>query len=149
MQNYTEQIKILIQPFIEAEKDCFLVAIEEKPANNFFIYCDTDQGITLSTLTRIHRQLYKVLEEQLFAPGNFSIELSSPSLDKPLLLHRQYIKNKSRYVCVHTLDQQKIEGTLKDLTETHLILEIKDKKGVQEKVLPFQQIEKTVVIPKL
>lgn len=148
-ENHTEQIKMLIQPFIEAEEGCFLVAIEAKPSNSFFIYCDADQGITLSMLTRIHRQLYEVLEEQLFPEGNFSIELSSPSLDKPLLLHRQYVKNKGRYICVHTLDRQKTEGTLKDLTEAHIILEIKDKKDVREKILPFKEIEKTVVIPKL
>jgi len=46
-----------------------------------------------------NKQLYKLIEEEGYYPeGDFSLELSSPGIDEPLKLHRQYVKNKGRNI---------------------------------------------------
>ena len=48
----------------------------------------------------------------------FHLEVSSPGLDEPLKLHRQYLKNIGRKVEVLLKDGRKIEGKLLEVNET-------------------------------
>ena len=53
----------------------------------------------LKNACRFNRALYKKIEEANFFPhGDFSLEVSSPGLDEPLKLYRQYKKNIGRPV---------------------------------------------------
>ncbi len=60
-----------------------------------------------------NRALYKQIEaEGIFPDGDFSLEVSSPGLDEPLKLKRQYQKNIGRNVEVTLQDGSKKEGKL-------------------------------------
>ena len=121
---------------IEAEKDLFLVDVRIKPTNNIKIYIDGDQGVSVDKLVSYNRKLYRQLEEEgLFPNGDFSLELSSPGLDEPLKLHRQYVKNIGRPVEIVLQEGPKLEGTLKAVTETQI--EIETVKGKGKKPSPF------------
>src|SRR5947209_19423889 len=75
----------------------FLVEVRIKPTNNVKVFIDADEGVILSDLIIYNRKLYKMLEESgLFPADDFSLEVSSPGLDEPLKLHRQYKKNIGR-----------------------------------------------------
>ena len=90
---------------IETEPDIFLVEIRIKPTNNIKVFLDSDNGISIDKLIQYNRKLYKDLEENSFFPGgDFSLEVSSPGLDEPLKLRRQYVKNIGRYVEVTDQD---------------------------------------------
>ena len=135
---------------IEAEKDLFLVDVRIKPTNNIKIYIDGDQGVSVDKLVSYNRKLYRQLEEEgLFPNGDFSLELSSPGLDEPLKLHRQYVKNIGRPVEVVLVEGAKLEGTLKAVTETQVEIETvkgKGKKAVTElQAVPFTIIKTTKV----
>src|SRR5215208_1792773 len=83
----------------------FLVEVRIKPTNNIKVFIDSDEGIILSDLIEYNRKLYKQLEESgMYPDGNFSLEVSSPGLDEPLKLLRQYKKNIGRYVDVTLSD---------------------------------------------
>ncbi len=61
------------------------------------LYADTDKGITIDECARVSRELRSVLEAQrVFEGTDFRLEVSSPGLDKPLRLLRQYPKNIGR-----------------------------------------------------
>lgn len=135
---------------IEAEKDLFLVDVRIKPTNNIKIYIDGDQGVSVDKLVSYNRKLYRQLEEEgLFPNGDFSLELSSPGLDEPLKLHRQYVKNIGRPVEVVLVEGAKLEGTLKAVTADEVEIETikgKGKKAVTElQAIPFTTIKTTKV----
>ena len=44
-------------------------------------------------------------EAAWFPEGDFSLEVSSPGIDEPLVLNRQYVKNMGRKVEVTFLDE--------------------------------------------
>src|SRR6188474_255763 len=90
----------------------FLVEASVKPTNNIKVFVDADQGAAIDQLSRINRALYKWVEENLFPNGDFSIEISSPGLDEPLKLDRQYKKNIGRFVEVLLKNGVKKEGKL-------------------------------------
>ena len=128
----------------------FLVEVRIKPTNNIKVFIDADEGVILSDLIEYNRKLYKQLEEsELFPGGDFSLEVSSPGLDEPLKLFRQYKKNIGRFVEISLKDSTKKEGKLVDATEDGLIIETESGKGKkketkQESIL-FDQIKNTKI----
>jgi ribosome maturation factor RimP len=135
---------------IGAEKDLFVVEVRIKPTNNIKIYIDGDQGVSVDKLVSYNRKLYRQLEEEgLFPNGDFSLELSSPGLDEPLKLHRQYVKNIGRPVEVTLVDGAKKEGVLQVVGDTQN--ELTETKGKGKKmeththVIAFSEIKATKI----
>ena len=146
--NQIEQVKSLIEPLLDA--DIFLVDIRIKPTNNFKIFLDAESGLGIEKCIRINRALYKQMEEAGWYPeGDFSLEVSSPGLDEPLKLLRQYLKNTGRHVEVTLLDGTKKEGLMSQVTEEQITLvytEGKGKKAVEKTdEIPFPEIKQTKV----
>jgi ribosome maturation factor RimP len=143
----TEQ---LVTEILSHEPEYFLVEVKLKPTNNIKVYIDGDKGISIEKCVYFNRQLYKKIEEaHLFPAGDFSLEVSSPGVDKPLKMHRQYIKNIGRNVEVNFIDGSKKEGKLLQATNNDIILEqitgkVK-KQETQQLVIPFSNI-KTITV---
>jgi ribosome maturation factor RimP len=128
----------------------FLVEVRIKPTNNVKIFIDGDEGVILSDLIEYNRKLYKQLEEGgLFPNDDFSLEVSSPGLDEPLKLFRQYKKNTGRFIEITLKDSTRKEGKLMEASEDGVIIETESGKGKkketkQESVL-FDQIKNTKI----
>ena len=113
----------------------FLVEISVKPTNNIKVFVDADQGAAIDQLSRINRALYKWVEENLFPNGDFSIEVSSPGLDEPLKLDRQYLKNIGRMVEIVLKNGLKKEGKLISVSENEIVIEEETGKGKKKEVI--------------
>ena len=145
-----QAIEHKVEALIGAETDLFLVEVKIKPTNNIRVFIDGDRGISIEKLVHYNRRLYKQLEEEgMFPNGDFSLEVSSPGLDEPLKLHRQYIRNKGRFVEVIRKDGIKSEGKLVDVTEKEIIVEEQRGKGKKtelvQHIIPFGEIKMTIV----
>ncbi len=104
----------------------FLVEVRILPVNNVQLFIDGDLGVTIDRCVALNRALYKQLEEgSLFSGADFSLEVSSPGLDEPLKLLRQYQKNIGRNVEVVLKDGFKKEGKLESATDQVIIIEEK------------------------
>jgi ribosome maturation factor RimP len=130
--------------------DIFLVDMKVKPINNFKIYLDADSGLGIEKCIKINRALYKQLEEMAIYPeGDFSLEVSSPGIDEPLKMLRQYVKNIGREVEVTLNDDTIKEGKLLEAVEEHVIIEQttgKGKKAITENItIAFTDIKQTTV----
>lgn len=131
--------------------DYFLVEVKVSPKNEVKVFIDADQGASIDKLASINRSLYKKIEtEALFgANGNFSMEVSSPGLDEPLKMLRQYQKNLHRAVEVLQLDGVKSEGILQEVSETGIKLEQRKSSKKEKQIsiieIPFNQIKFTKV----
>jgi ribosome maturation factor RimP len=91
---------------------------------------DGDKGITIEDCTVINKALYKFIEEkEVFGNNNFSLEVSSFGVDRPLQLLRQYKKNIGRKIEIVMNDGSKIEGTLTDANENEIKIEQQSGKG--------------------
>src|SRR5690242_14284562 len=148
-----EQIRIIeekVNGLLANHPSHFLVEVRIKPTNNVKVFIDADEGVILSDLIEYNRKLYKQLEESsLFPDGDFSLEVSSPGLDEPLKLFRQYRKNIGRFVDITLKDSTKKEGKLVEATEDGIVIETETGKGKkketrQESIL-FDQIKNTKI----
>lgn len=113
----------------------FPVEISVKPTNNIKVFVDADQGAAIDQLSRINRALYKWVEENLFPNGDFSIEVSSPGLEEPLKLDRQYFKNIGRMVEIVLKNGLKKEGKLISVSENEIVVEEERGKGRKKEVI--------------
>ena len=109
---------------ISSDPEAFLVEVKIRPGNNIKIYIDADHGISIDKLVQYNRTVYRQIDESgLFPNGDFSLEISSPGLDEPLKLYRQYLKNIGRYVEVLLKDGIKREGKLVSATSDEIVIE--------------------------
>lgn len=139
-----------INSLLEGNPSHFLVEVRIKPTNNIKVFIDGDDGVTLQMLINYNRSLYKLIEESgLFPDGDFSLEVSSPGLDEPLRLHRQYRKNVGRYVEVNLQDGSRKEGKLTEATEDGIIIETESGKGkkkeIKQETILFTDIKSTKI----
>ena len=94
--------------------------------------------------------MYRVIEEKGWYPdGNFSLEVSSPGVEEPLKMLRQYKKNIGRNVEVMMNDDSKIEGKLIAVDELSFQVEYiegKNKKAVKiTRDIPFGEVKQTKI----
>ena len=114
----------MVESLFEESPDYFLVEVKIIPGNHVKVFVDGDHGITLEKLIPYNRRLYKQIEESgIFPNDDFSLEVSSPGLDEPLKIYRQYVKNIGRQVEVVQKDGIKIEGKLLKAEQDGIMLE--------------------------
>jgi ribosome maturation factor RimP len=132
-------IETMVVGLLADQPQYFLVDLKIKPTNNTKLFLDGDQGITIEKCISINRALYKQLEESgMFPNDDFSLEVSSPGLEEPLKLHRQYLKNKGRLVEILLKDGRKIEGKLLEVNEADLVVEETKGKNKKKEILQHQ-----------
>ncbi len=146
-----QAIETLVAQLLSETEDVFLVSVRIKPTNNIKVFLDADSGLSIDKCVKVNRAMYRTIEEQGWYPdGNFSLEVSSPGVEEPLKIIRQYKKNIGRKVEVILNDDTKQEGKLLDANENLIQLEYtegKNKKAVTVlKDIPFDQIKQTTVL---
>lgn len=146
-----EKIEEFLRHHIEKSGTLFLVEVKSAPGNKITVLLDGDNGITIDDCTRVNKALYKFIDEtSLFGDNNFSLEVSSPGVDKPLKLLRQYKRNTGRKVEVVLNDDTKLEGILTLVTDEEITIE--EKSGKNNKIttktitIKFDQIKHTTVL---
>jgi len=151
--NTESQIRAIeekVTDLISTDPGSFLVEVRIRPGNNVKVFVDADQGISIDKLSRYNRNLHKQIEESgLFYDNDFSLEVSSPGLDEPLKLHRQYMKNIGRFVEVLSKNGIRLEGKLTAATESEIVVEEekghKKSKEVIEHRVPYDDIKTTKI----
>ena len=131
------------------EPGYFVVEVSIRPTNNIRVFVDADQGASIDRLTKLNRALYKWIEENMFPNGDFSIEVSSPGLDEPLRLHRQYVKNIGRSVGVLLKDGIKKEGKLVSATDTEIVVEEEKGKGKKKELIQHKILKEEIKTTKV
>ena len=139
-----------IMALIDPDPENFLVDVKIRPGNNVKVFVDADRGISIDKLAQYNRSLYRQIEESgLFPNNDFSLEISSPGLDEPLRLSRQYLKNIGRYVEVLLKNGIKKEGKLISATDKEIVIEEekgnKKKKEIIQHSLSYDDIKTTKI----
>ena len=96
-------------------KQCVLVLI------------DGETGLSIEMCSLISRKFSSRIEEEDLIEGAYNLEVSSPGVDRPLSLPRQYKKNIGRELKIETLEGEVFEGKLKEIEEQTIILSLKER----------------------
>ncbi|MBB5284221.1 ribosome maturation factor RimP [Rhabdobacter roseus] len=121
-----EQIEVLLEPHLE-EGRYFLVSLSlpaSKINQKVKILLDSDEGITIEECARISRRLAAELEEKEIFQEAYTLEVSSPGLDQPLYLPRQFKKNVGRELKVILSTGETLVGKLEEVKEDSIVLQL-------------------------
>jgi ribosome maturation factor RimP len=121
----------------------FIVDVTVRPGNVIDVTLDSDAGITIEACTEVHRHLLHEMDREV---EDYSLEVSSPDLTKPLQVTRQYIKNIGRDLAVKKADKSKIEGRLLAANEQEITLLTEQKEEVPGKK-GKKLVEREITIP--
>lgn len=101
------------------------------------ITLDGDNGIGIDTCADISRDIDKKIEEDGLFPKGYVLEVSSPGIDQPLKLVRQYPKHIGRQVRIHLKDGVAREGKLEAVDNENITFqeEIVNKANKKKKEL--------------
>jgi ribosome maturation factor RimP len=148
--NIEKRVTELVEEKIADRPDLFLVSVKLN-GNKLVILVDGDQGIGIADCAAISRHVGFHLEEENAMEDAYNLEVSSPGIDAPLTLMRQYTKNIGRNLSIKMDDGKKREGKLNSVTEDAITIEEKIKeKGkkaeIIESVIPVDKITETKVL---
>lgn len=144
--------KLLEEKYKEEEfQNCFTVQVKLNTPTRMEVFIDCDTGLTLKMCQRISRYLEGYIEENNWMPEEYSIDVSSPGIGRPLTLLRQYRNNIGRKVEITPVEGKKMEGLIVGVEDDNVLLEMKvrveGKKRKEPKTfeIPFQGIKKGVI----
>jgi ribosome maturation factor RimP len=133
-------------------QDQFLVEVlisSKKGPSKVLILVDGDKGFSIEDCAELSRHVAKILDERNLIESNYLLEVSTPGVDHPLKLKRQYLKNVGRLLKVKLADTT-LEGRLTQASDEKILLSQEigsgKKKETKEVEIPFSDIEKAFVM---
>jgi ribosome maturation factor RimP len=100
------QIENIVTPVL-ASMGLELVEVEYKREGKAMIlrlFIDREGGITLDDCADVSREVSEILDVEDVIPGKYSLEVSSPGLDRPLKRASDYERFRGRLVKVRTYE---------------------------------------------
>ena len=119
--NFIEKQKIIdfLVPYVESIS-AEIIDVETKAGKNAYltVFIDTETGVDLDTLEKFHNLINAPLDELDPYPQAYTLNVSSPGVDRPLKTERDFLRKIGRPVEVKLyapINGQKFyEGTLKE-----------------------------------
>lgn len=113
------------------------------------VIIDGDKGVGIDDCALLSRAISAKLEEWGLEEQVQNLEVTTPGLDKPLKITRQYVKNIGRKLKIQGLEKT-VEGKLMAATDEAVTVQIEkgkgNKKEITEEVIPYSEIKNAFVL---
>lgn len=123
-----------------APKALFTVSVRMLPKGRLVILMDGDEGVTIDQCAELSRYLGQKIEEENLIEHQYNLEVSSPGVDYPLVLQRQYPKHIGRTLSILLPSNNRVQGTLTEVLPELIRLEVQQKEKGKKAVLINQDI---------
>ena len=109
-ETYEESIRNLAEPAIEAERMELVLAecLIMKSRWTVRLYIDKPGGVTLEDCSEVSHLVGDLLDVHDVLPVPYTLEISSPGLDRPLARDKDFLKYRGQSVNIKT--KTKIDG---------------------------------------
>jgi len=144
----TDQISQLVTPAVEAQ-GFFLEEVQlVSPGKHRIVTCivDGESSLNMDQVTAVSRAISELLDEAPFMGETpFTLEVTSPGVDRPLTKPRHFAKNHDRLLKVVKLDGDVVTGRIAANSEDEVTLTVTDKKDIKDVVVAFADIKRATV----
>tara|TARA_B110000263_G_C15105565_1_gene417333 strand:- start:43 stop:504 length:462 start_codon:yes stop_codon:yes gene_type:complete len=144
MSSRTEELRNLLEPAIKA-LGYSLWGIEYVPQGKHSlvrVYLDKEGGVGIEDCTQASRQISSILDVEDPISGEYTLEVSSPGLDRVLFSLDQYKEYLGWHLRIRLREnfesRRKFTGQLKAIVDDELVLII----GDEEYTIPYELVEK-------
>ena len=135
-----EDISAAIRPIIEATGNYLeeLTITSAGKVKILTVIVDSDSHLNLDQITAVTKEISEVIEtlEEL-GDTAFTLEVTSPGIDRPLTKPRHWRKNLDRLVKITMTSGQDIQGRIGEVTETVVL--------VNDQKVSFEDIKRAVL----
>jgi len=146
------KLRDLLEPAVTAV-GCESVGIEYLPSGKqslLRVYIDKPDGVSVDDCSAVSYQVSGLLDVEDPVPGHYTLEVSSPGLDRPLFQARDFERIAGQQVKIRMRfpieGQRNFRGLLQGLQEQQVVIEEQDGKRVN---LPLDQVEQARLVPDL
>ncbi len=135
-----QRVRELAEEKIADRPDLFIVSVKVVNNRKVILLLDGDNGVGIDDCAMVSRHVGYHLEEENLISNAYNLEVSSPGLDTPLMLDRQFVKNVGRNLSIKKKDGIKIEGALLEVKDDALLISHQ----VKEKGKKAQQVDSLI-----
>ncbi|WP_298135364.1 ribosome maturation factor RimP [Acidiferrobacter sp.] len=145
----TDRLRALVEPAL-AHLGFEVVDIEFVSGQKTLrIYIDRPQGVDVDDCARVSRQVSALFDVEDPIPGQYTLEISSPGLDRPLVRPGDFARFAGSLVKLKTMlpvdGRRNFQGRLVGLIDGRVILKADETRYD----LAFENIEKARLVPEL
>jgi ribosome maturation factor RimP len=110
------------------------------------VIVDGESALNLDQVTVASKLVSELLDEATFMGETpFTLEVTSPGIDRPLTIPRHFAKNVDRLLKVTKTDGVVITGRILSNTDSDVTLSVTEKKNVKEVVISLGDIKRAQV----
>jgi len=145
-----EQLQALLAPVVEAlGYECWgLEFISQGRHSLLRVYIDRPEGILIEDCETVSRQVSGVLDVEDPISGEYTLEVSSPGMDRPLFTLEQFARYVGEQVKIRLRipfeRRRNFQGVLRGVEEQDVVVLVDD----HEYLLPIDSIDKANIIPR-
>lgn len=150
MSAKVKQLESILEPVINGMGyDCWGIEFHSQGHNSILrVYIeDTENGISVEDCETVSRQISGVLDVEDPIQTEYTLEVSSPGMDRPLFRLDQYQDWAGHKIRIRLRmafeGRRKFEGLLKGIEGSDVIIIVDD----HEYLLPVDSIEKANIVP--
>ncbi|MBF6623320.1 MAG: ribosome maturation factor RimP [Pseudomonas stutzeri] len=150
MSSKLEQLHALLAPVVEAlGYQCWGVEFLSQGRHSLLrVYIDHSNGILVDDCEKVSRQLSGVLDVEDPISSDYTLEVSSPGLDRPLFTLEQYAANVGEQIKIKLRSpfegRRNFQGLLRGVEEQDVVVLVDD----HEYLLPIDMIDKANIVPR-
>jgi ribosome maturation factor RimP len=110
------------------------------------VIVDGESALNLDQVTVASKLVSELLDEATFMGETpFTLEVTSPGIDRPLTLPRHFAKNVTRLLKVVKTDGEVVTGRIVSNSDLDVTLTVTEKKSVSDVVVAISDIKRATV----
>ena len=149
MDRRERQLEELLTPVVQS-LDCEIWGIEllrQGKHSKLRVYLDREEGVNVDHCAAISRHVSDLLDVEEFSQNPYTLEVSSPGMDRILFKTEQYEQSVGEQVEVRLRfpfeGRKKFVGVLAGIEDDSVLVQIDD----EEFVLPLENVQRTRIVP--
>ena len=140
----TERVRDLIEPLV-SQRNLELVDVEHG-GGTLRVTVDREGGVDIDTLSTVTRDVSRLLDERDPVPGRYTLEVSSPGLERTLRTPTHFRRALGEKVTVKTVPgtegDRRITGVLASADDDGVVVTVEGDDGPAERRLAYGEIER-------
>jgi ribosome maturation factor RimP len=138
----TDKVRALCEPV--AEELGIEIYDVERAGGTLRVVVDRSGGISLDDVEKATRRISRVLDEHDPVPGSYTLEVTSPGLERNLRTPAHFVAACGETVSVRIRipgeGAERVQGTLRTVDDTAITLVLAD--GGGERIIPFSHVDR-------
>lgn len=150
MSGKLTELEAMVAPIVEAlGYRCWGIEYLSQGRHTLLrVYIDHDDGISVDACAEVSRQVSAVLDVEDPITGDYTLEVSSPGMDRPLFTLAQFADHVGEQAKIRLRvpyeGRRNFQGVIRGVEGDEIILQVDE----HEYLLPIDSIDKSNIIPR-